>query len=184
MKIETKTILPPDESAEAWKFYERVFTPVNALAAQRHLMTGAEFDAVAADERVLKYPARDDDGTLLGLGVQTNDLEAWPLISPAFFARRWPRHFEQRRIWYVGFVGVGGYHATTLHVFTELVTAMHARILAGDGIAVMDFCAFNVDLRKVPYAAWRIQDRQWPGTTGGVIDRQEFWAFRYDGEPV
>ncbi|MFG2042101.1 hypothetical protein [Dactylosporangium sp. NPDC048998] len=46
----------------------------------------------------------DDDGTIGGLSIYTNDLDAVPLIAPPYFARRWPQHYAERRIWYCGFV--------------------------------------------------------------------------------
>jgi hypothetical protein len=90
---------------EAWSLYVQLFTEVDELAAQRHLMTYDEFAEVYHDPRVLKF-YEFDRGSLIGMSVLTQHLDAWPLISPRFFARRWPAHYSRQAIWYVGFVGV------------------------------------------------------------------------------
>jgi hypothetical protein len=179
MKIETHTTLSMTLASDAWELYERVFTPVNELAAQRHLMYRAEFQAVCEDTRVTKYLAFTDDGTLCGMSVITNDLDAWPLISPAFFARRFPEHYRDRRIFYVGFVGVGTYPPASAHVFSALIFEMQPQVADVDGIAVMDFCAHNVDNRNLPVISGVVQQRSGLAMSAECTDRQEFWAYRY-----
>lgn len=175
----------------AWQSYRTAFEPINALAAQRHLMTYNEFETVMTDARVRKHFATVGghlvaDGTVIGgqvvgMSVITNDLWAWPLISPAYFARRWPTHYRQNRIFYVGFVlALPNAPITT---FRDLIADMAQPVFACQGIAVMDFCTANVD-RKVPAATDRILHRLHPDTNGDRVDAQEFWAWRFDGEPI
>ncbi len=178
MKIEElSTIVAPasaDRLMDAWSFYQEVFTDVNAMAANRHLMTLNEFERVMADARVQKWMALSDDGHIIGMATITNYLEAWPLVSPEFFARRYPRQYERRAIWYIGFVGCNA-DGTRGHAFRELITRMQPQVEESDGIFVQDFCVHNVG-RSLPAATRAILRRINPTVEFDRIDAQEFWA--------
>lgn len=166
-----------------WQLYQRVFADINKRAAQRHLMTHHEYIDVAEDPRIRKYFAVQPDGDPVGLSTITNQLDAWPLISPEYFAHRFPDHYQRQAIWYIGYVGVD----TTptgrprLHTFSQLIAAMYPQVIESDGLAVMDFCGYNIDVKHLPEVSRLVQHRLNPNVTGTVLDRQEFWAFRFDG---
>lgn len=158
-----------------WTFYERTFTAVNEMAAQRHLMTYAEFCEVLLDDRITKYIARSRrDETLVGLSVMTDDLEAWTLVAPEFFKRVW----RDRPVFYVGFVAAAGAPGA----YAALVAKMYERVIAVDGIAVMDFCDHNVQrlgiVRKVDVLLKRIN----PNARGAIVDSQHFHAWDFRGD--
>jgi hypothetical protein len=77
-------------------------------AAQAHQLDQAAFEAVMDDDRIGKYIVRDGtrSGRPCGISTLTNDLGAVPLISPAYYAHRWPDYHRQQLIWYVGFLAV------------------------------------------------------------------------------
>ena len=179
MKIEQFATVAEPESADllaaAWDFYQDVFAEVDALAANRHLMTYDEFVHVMADGRVQKWLAFHDDGHLIGMSTITNDLAAWPLISPAFFARRYPSQYERRAIWYIGLVGCNA-EGTRAHAFRDLIARMQPQVEASGGIFVQDFCVYNVGVRRMPEATRAILRRINSTVEFGRIDAQEFWA--------
>lgn len=179
MKIEDlSTVAAPASAellAEAWRFYEDVFTELNALAANRHLMTFDEFEYVMADSRVQKWFAFSDDGRIIGMSTITNDLSAWPLVSPAFFAKRYPNHYERQAIWYIGFVGCN-LEGTRAHAFYDLIARMQPQVEASDGIFVQDFCTHNVAVRRLPDATRAVLQRINSTVAFSRIDAQEFWA--------
>lgn len=178
-EIKIEKTLGIKDSYRAWDMYVATFAGIDELAIQRHLMTFDEFEQAVMDERIDKYVARAD-GEIVGLGMQTNDLEAWSLVSPRVFARRWPDLYEAHRIWYVGFVGVApGWQGSTL--FRDLIVAMAEPAVKADGMSVMDFCAHNVDERQLPRASQALLRRVYPDARGALLDRQEFWGFRFDG---
>jgi hypothetical protein len=142
MKIDICPVLAGDRAEEALKLYEEAFTGLNAMTIQRHLMNRDEFDAMCADERIEKWTVTSDDGYLAGLATYTNQLEAWPLISPEYFARRWPTHYAENRIWYCGFVAVPGHHKG---VFVDLIEAMYRRAEEREGVISLDICRFNIE---------------------------------------
>jgi hypothetical protein len=171
----TRTVIPDVD--EAWALYVDLFTEVDELAAQRHLMTPAEFADVYADEDVLKFYAVDDKGTPIGMSVLTRRLEAWPLISPRFFARRWPELYQRQAIWYIGFVGVLPKH---VHAFRQLVSDMYPFVIGTAGVAVMDFCTYNVTARRLPEVTLRLLGRLNPAAGMHVLDTQSFVLYHFD----
>lgn len=171
-----RDLFPDDEqTAEAYKLYVELFTPINELAAQRHLMTWREFRDVMSDGRIMKYLAYADDAMpykLVGMSVMTNDLDAWPLISPPYFRRHFPELYEARQIWYVGFVG-----AARPHVFSRLVAEMYPATSAG--IVCMDFCSLRQQDGLHDTTALmltRLAGKTWQHR----LDDQATFAYRYD----
>lgn len=161
---------------EAWALYADIFTEINNLAAQRHLMTLDEFTAVYHNPRVLKFYVHDA-GNLAGMSVLTQDLDAWPLISPPYFARRWPEHYARRAIWYVGFVGVA---PNSRHGFRELVSNMYAHVISNDGIVAMDFCTYNATERRLPQITRKLLGSINSATDMEMADSQTTVVYRFD----
>lgn len=164
--------------AHGWDLYRTAFTEINALAAQRHMVTKREFNGVWTNDRIEKWLARDDEGDLIGMGVQTTDLDAWPLVSPAYFERKWPKLYADRTIWYVGFVCTRQDPPAPIATFAEIITAMSEPTRAAGGISVMDYCTVNVS-RGLPKGALRILRRSLADTQMEAIDQQTFVAYDF-----
>ena len=162
---------------QAWALYADIFAEVNTLAAQRHQMTFEEFTTVYHDPRVMKFYVHDEAGDLAGMSVLTQDLDAWPLISPAYFARRWPEHFARKAIWYVGFVGVAPHRP---HGFRDLVQSMYPHVIGNNGIAVMDFCTYNVAQRRLPAVTLKLLGWINPAASMETADSQQFVVYRFN----
>lgn len=177
--IDTLTSLGLAFQASAWEMYADAFADVDTLAAQRHLMYPDEFRSVMTDIRVRKYVALRGS-EMVGMSVMTNDLAAWPLVSPRYFARRWPEHYARRAIFYIGFICAVGNGL----LYRDLITAMYPPVIEADGIAVMDFCAHNIDTHRMPQRTHALLRRVNPAAQSGAIDAQTFWAVRFDGQPV
>jgi hypothetical protein len=161
---------------DAWQLYHEAFRELNAFAVQRHLMHRWEFDEVMLDRRVQKYLCLDDDGALCGLSTYTNDLDAVPLISPRYFERRWPRHYAERRIWYVGFVAVrAGAPVTT---FSRLITAMH-ETSTRDAITALDVCAHTDAVRHLPRSVRALLHRISGNVRMERLDEQSYWLYEF-----
>jgi hypothetical protein len=178
VNIETHT-RPPFHIAEpAWNLCRRSFAEINALAVQRHALTPDEFMIEWNNDRIEKWFARDDDGDVVGMGVQTTDLDAWPLISPVYFERKWPKLYAERKIWYVGFVCTRQDPPAPISTFAEIITAMSEPTRQAGGISVMDYCTVNVG-RGLPKGALRILKRSREETTMEAIDQQTFVAYDF-----
>lgn len=162
---------------QAWTLYSDIFAEINTLAAQRHLMSAEEFTAVYHDRRVLKFYVHDQDGHLAGMSVLTQHLDAWPLISPQFFARRWPEHYARKAIWYVGFTGVT---ARQPHGFRELVRDMYTHISSNAGIAVMDCCTHNSARLRLPLITLKLLAGINPAASMQTADSQSFNVYHFD----
>ena len=162
----------------AWALYTEAFAELNALAVQRHLMYRHEFDAVMTDPLVAKYLCLDDDGTVRGLSIYTNQLDAVPLISPPYFERRWPDHYRERRIWYCGFVATQA-DARAAAAFGELVTAMYLTAAAGNGLIALDFCARTDEVRHMARVVRLMLHRLSGDVRAERIDEQQYWLYEF-----
>jgi hypothetical protein len=163
-------------SEDAWKLYHEAFRDLNAFAVQRHLMYRSEFDEVMLDRRVGKYLVLDDDGVLIGMSTYTNDLDAVPLISPQYFERRWPRHYVERRIWYVGFVAVqAGAPITT---FASLIGAMHETSTV-NAITALDVCSRTDEVRHLPRSVRVLLHRISGRVKMERMDEQSYWMYEF-----
>jgi hypothetical protein len=161
---------------DAWKLYYEAFRELNAFAVQRHLMRRDEFDEVMLDTRVQKYLCLDDDGALCGLATYTNDLDAVPLISPQYFERRWPRHYAERRIWYVCFVAVQD--GAPLSTFASLIAAMH-ETSTRDAITALDVCTRTDTVRHLPRSVRVLLHRLSGGVRMERLDEQSYWLYEF-----
>jgi hypothetical protein len=179
MKITCDETLIVDEIHAAWEMYVEAFREISTQAVQAHTMDWEAFVAACADRAVQKWRTFDDAGLLTGLAVVTNDLAAWPLVSPEYFKREYPQLYAQDRIWYVGFVCVRQDGALTdARTFSALVNGMKQQVRDARGLAVMDFCSVNVD-RGLVRATARIAG---PGVPHRLLDAQEFHTWDWSAD--
>jgi hypothetical protein len=163
---------------EAWTLYSEAFAELNALAVQRHLMYREEFDDVMADPRVQKYLCLDDDDTVRGLSIYTNDLDSVPLISPPYFERRWPQHYAEKRIWYCGFVATQG-DGRAATAFGELVAAMYFTAAGQNGLIALDFCHRTDEVRHMSRVVRLMLHRLSGDVKAQRIDEQQYWLYEF-----
>lgn len=127
---------------ELWEFYLARFRKTNRHTVQQHVMGQDTLADVTFDEFVTKYMVRrTSDNRLFGFSVMTNRIESWHWYSPDFFEENYPKEFAERRIFIIGFVAAIGREA-----FKELVAAMLPEINAVDGIAVLDYSDWHVEV--------------------------------------
>lgn len=151
MSVRTQQLVEGDLLEDAWKLYQQSFDELRHLAVQRHVMYADEFDAVMADTRVDKYLIFRADGALQGVGTITTNLVSMPLVSPEYFAHRWPDRYQAGQVYYIGFVAVHpDSHGSG--IFGELVKAMTEVVAKLDGVAVLDVCNHNKDRLHLPRA--------------------------------
>ena len=179
MLVKTIDQITEDETIHAaWDLYQRAFEELRSLAVQRHLMYFDEFVDVMKDQRVQKYLALRDDGTLCGISTYTNDLQAVPLIAPEWFERHWPEHYATNRIWYIGFVAVDT-EAQGLRVFAELVEQMYLVASNQNGLVGLDICTHNDEMRHMS-RVFRSMIRRWaPTMKFDRIDQQSYWLYQF-----
>ncbi len=163
---------------DAWALYHEAFRELSAYAVQRHLMYRDEFNAVMRDIRVQKYLCLDDNGALCGLGTYTNDLDAVPLISPQYFRRRWPEHYAERRIWYIGFVAVNA-KGRAMNGLTEMVEAMYLIAAAQNGIVGLDVCRYNGEERRMGRSMGLLVRRLSSTARVERADEQSYWLYEF-----
>ena len=178
MRVRSTTSVEGAAVEPLWRLYSEALGELRTRAVQRHLMTRDEFAEVLADRRVVKYVAEDDSGTPAGLATLTDDLEAVPLISPDYFAHRWPEWYARRRIWYAVFVAVDR-DARAAQVFPGLMAELGR--LPGDegGIVAMDFCRERAESGRMPAAIGWLIEQEVPGVRPERLDEQSYWAYEF-----
>ena len=178
MRLETLTVVAGPRVEDCWQLYRSAFDELRIAAVQRHVMFRDEFDAVVADERVTKYVASDGEGRCCGLGTVATDLAAMPLISPDYFAHRWPELYATGRIWYVGFVAIRP-ELQRGPLLGRIVWDIGGAAARAGGVAVIDVSRHVAQQKRLPQAVGRYLDRLAPGTRGIPLDEQTYWAYEF-----
>ncbi|MDG4766656.1 hypothetical protein O7632_21525 [Solwaraspora sp. WMMD406] len=177
MYIEVETTIPGELAEATWQLYTEAFDELRTVAVQRHVMDRGEFDTVLGDKRVLKYLGHDPNRTdqLAALATFTNELAAMPLISPDYFAHRWPDLYAGKRIWYIGFFAIHpAYRGSGL--FEAIIADMWQRVQACDGIAALDICRRN-DTIGLGRAIHHTLTALTHGARASRMDEQTYWLY-------
>ena len=168
-----------DPDGELWGLYCRAFDDLRVRAVQRHLMVREEFDLLMADERVDKYVATSEGGTVVGLATMTNELAAMPLVSPEYFAHRWPDLYARRRVWYVGFVAVEPHHQAA-GVMGRIIDRMGTEVdVTVGGVICVDISEHRELVQRLPTAIEAQARRSAPGITAVRLDAQVYWGYEF-----
>jgi hypothetical protein len=167
-----------DHDEQLWGLYQRSFEELRAAAVQRHLMTHSEFRAVMTDDRVDKFVVTDDAGRVGAMATMTNELDAVPLIAPEYFAARWPLLYDEKRVWYVGFVAVDPDHQNA-HAMAGLIGRMCAEVGRGSGVICVDICRYREAASRLSEVIERQANRFTPGVTRVELDAQLYWGYEF-----
>ena len=171
-----------DGDGEYWSLYERAFDDLRSLAVQRHLMVRPEFDELMLDKRVTKYLVRDTErGRAAALATLTNDLDAVHLISPEYFQRHYPELYEQRRIWYVGFVAVEPEYQGS-PAMSRLIERLCEDVGGANGLVCLDICEHR-SRRMLAAGIERMAGQHLAGLKRERLDAQIYWGYTFP-EPV
>jgi len=177
-QIRSLEVVDGDLREEAWKLYLNAFDELRYRAVQRHVMYDSEFDEVMTDPRVVKYLQWGSDGALQGISTMTNELRAMPLISPDYFAHRWPERYLAREIYYIGFLALHpDSHGTGL--FGELVRAMTEPVAERQGLAVIDVCTHNKERLHLPRAIRWLASTYATTVAMSDLDAQTYVAYDF-----
>jgi hypothetical protein len=176
--VEIRAVVDGELREQAWKLYSQAFDELRFVAVQRHVMYGEEFDAVMADPEVQKFLLWGADGSLQGLSTMTNNLRSMPLVSPEYFAHRWPERYQAGLIYYIGFLGVHpASHGTG--VFGDLVRAMTEPVSLVEGFAVIDVCTYNKDRLHLPRAIRWLASTWAPSVEMSDLDAQTYVGYDF-----
>lgn len=182
MKIVIEELVRDGKLDDAWKLYQESFEELNAKTVQRHLMTRSEFEEVCWDIRVQKWLVFDDGGQICGMATYTNVLESMPLISPAYFERRWPQLFALSRVWYCGFVAVAP--TAPAAAFVDLITGMYRVAERDGGVIGLDLCRWNDEVRHLSRVIRLVLHRASDGrVVAEAADAQKFMIYQTRGVP-
>jgi hypothetical protein len=172
-----------DDNREYWSLYQDAFQTLRAEAVQRHLMFDTEFKELMADPRVTKYLVRDEvKNQPVALTTLTNDLDAVPLISPDYFAHKYPELFAQKQIWYNSFVAVAPEYQGS-QAMSLLIERLCQDIDTVGGMFVLDICEHK-SRRLLAMGVERMAGRHLPGLQRTRLDAQVFWGYEFPAAEV
>jgi hypothetical protein len=181
MQVDVHPVVPAEWRDAAWRFYRDTFAPLATLAVQRHVLHEKEFDELAGDARIDKYLAVRD-GQVVGMSAMTADLDAVHLISPEYFAHRWPGLYAERRILYCVFVGVHPDREQGRGVFVALQDSMYAHQVGPvGGVCVLDVCTWNEEELHLPGVIESIMRKVAGAATVQRLDSQSYWLYDFSG---
>ena len=112
------------------------------------------------------------------MATLTDDLSAVPLISPEFYAARWPQFYAGQQIWYVGFLAVDPYYHGT-GVLARMIGSICTVVPQHGGVVAADICQFNQDAMLLPDAFARLVGAFARQPEKQRIDTQVFWAYEF-----
>jgi hypothetical protein len=180
--LKTVDQLTDDQLEQTWPVYHTCFAPLETQAAQRHLMTPAEFKEQMADPAITKGLVYDDNGGLTAAGTYATDLPAVSLISWKFFRHHWPDQFDDNAIVYVPWIASSGTTFRGYHTFVEHIFNLAA---PKRGLVAMDVCKTNVDvhhfIRSMAAATRRLSGGR---SNYALIDTQGFYLFDPTGTVI
>ena len=179
MQLRTEKAVLDERTGQAmWQVYERAFAHLRTTAVQRHVKTRAEFDATLQDKRVLKYVVADEAGKICALASVTNEIEAEPLLSPDYFAHRWPELYAARRIWYVGFLAVEPDYQGT-GAFTDIIYEIGRVAAEAGGLVLLDVCRRVEEIYRLPPIVGRYARSHVPAVRTLRLDEQTYYAYEF-----
>jgi hypothetical protein len=170
----TRQLVVEGDVAEAiWEMYEEAFTPLDELAAQRHLWTREEVLAELANPAIVKFIGWSGDRPV-GLAMITNELELVPMISPAFLRRRFPEQATRNAIFYGIVIFVRpGFRGKTL--FARLGSLMGQETARHGGVVLFDVCSYNREHRAVDDNLSQLAV-PFPNSSMMLVDQQSWFA--------
>ena len=176
--IKLRTVTGAEADA-LWEMYAESFDVLRTVAAQRHAFDRTEIDDLLRDPRVVKHIARDEArGRPCGLATVTNDLSAVPLVSPDYFASKWPERTASRLVWYVIFLAVHpDYQGTS--AISHLIGSLCDVPARTGGVLAADICEFNERTIRLPMAIGRLLGTFAPGVRTTRLDAQVYWAYEF-----
>lgn len=102
MKVTIDTVVSAEIAERFWSLYDQAFEPLRTASPCRQYMREHEFKEEMNDERMLKFVLWDELDNALGMALVATDLHAVDWISPDYFKRRFPEHFERGLVYYFG----------------------------------------------------------------------------------
>jgi hypothetical protein len=156
-----------------WDVYRANFEPLSQVAVMSQASTHAEMIEFFANPRVHKVVAWED-GTPVGLGMVTNDLDLVVEISPPYLRSRYPEHAARDAI-YIGMYVLVAPHHRRRTLFSRLYLELWQIPALVGGLMVWDVCESNRQMLNMDRLAEKIASN-FPRSSVGVLDRQTWYV--------
>jgi ribosomal protein S18 acetylase RimI-like enzyme len=148
-RVEILHDVPLNVAEEFLTIYRDAFEPLKTKSPARQWLTDDEFRHEMSDPSVLKFVARAQDDEIVAMALMSTNLDTVPWISQPYFAAKYPEHYADGNIFYIGAMLVrperqGGPWAKYLldHIFHFFGERR--------GVGCFDCCSFNVETVALP----------------------------------
>lgn len=179
MRITRETAIPEEEIGVFQKIYREAFDPLEELSPLRQSMTDDEFREEMENQAVLKLVAWDEYGKPAAILCMTNDISCISWLNPRFYAKRFPEHFEARRIYFFGSLLVHPERRGE-HFLGDLLAEAVRIVASVAGIAAYDCCKFNAEETQLPDIIAAVGE-EICYFERELVDYQNFYAFISSG---
>lgn len=149
MRITREQVISEEEIEVFRQIYRDAFEPLEELSPLRQSMTDDEFREEMRHESVIKLVAWDDAGKPAAILCMTNDISRIPWLNPRFYAKRFPEHYSESRIYFFGSLLVHPERRGE-HFLGEILAAAVRIVASFKGIAAYDCCKHNVEVTQLP----------------------------------
>lgn len=135
--ITIEPIVSADDIAAFYEIYWESWQGMLDTSPTRQYLLFEEFALEATDPRVLKFILWREGGQPAAMAFVASDLSIVPWCSPEFYAARFPEHYREGRIFYVGSIVV---HPSQRQgtVIRALLRAITLHIVEVRGIAAFE----------------------------------------------
>ncbi len=149
MRITIETGIDPAVTEAFLPIYHESFAHLAELAASKQVLSDTDFRTVMASPEVLKFSGWTQADKLCAIALATPKLDLVPWVSPPFFAKRFPDHYERGVIYY--FLALLVHEENRDESWaTAILEAISLFCGARQGVTVFDCCTFNNDVVKLP----------------------------------
>jgi hypothetical protein len=135
--ITVETTVPTSDIAAFYEIYWESWQKMLDTSPCRQYLRFEEFAAEATDARVLKFILWGEGGQPVALAFVARELSVVPWVAPEFYAARFPTHYNERRIFYVGSIVVHPSQRHS-HAIRALLRAITLHMVEVRGIAAFD----------------------------------------------
>ena len=143
MEITRETQVDIELEDKFWLLYNTAIADLKAASPCRQYMHESSFRKEMSDERILKFVLWEDD-IAVAMALVAVDLTAIDWISPEFFKKKYPDHYEQYTIFYFGALIVDPARQG-LHYSEILLAELINFVVRNNGVAAFDCYSKNSD---------------------------------------
>jgi hypothetical protein len=135
--VTIETTFPAEDIEPFYRVYWKSWEGMLDRSPCRQYLRLDEFRDEMKDDRVLKFVLWDEHCRPAAMAFAASDLSVVPWVAPEFFSSRFPEHYREGRIFYIGSIIVHPTRRQSRAIY-NLLAAITDHMVATRGIAAFD----------------------------------------------